>query len=122
MNCSPLRRWVMRLTLRTRRLDEPVRRVDLDRRAMRITTFGNEMSRVCVHPSSRQARRPHTADRLLKTRCGGSRWMPSNSQGDADGHLNFRKVSRRWSGFGAFAQRASYLSSAVIICIGIYVG
>jgi nickel/cobalt exporter len=36
--------------------------------------------------------------------------------------LSVRHVSRRWSGFGAFAQRAPYLSSAVIICIGLYVG
>jgi nickel/cobalt exporter len=36
--------------------------------------------------------------------------------------LSVRHVSRRWSVFGAFAQRAPYLSSAVIICIGIYVG
>jgi nickel/cobalt exporter len=36
--------------------------------------------------------------------------------------LSVRHVSRRWSGFGAFAQRAPYLSSAVIICVGLYVG
>jgi nickel/cobalt transporter (NicO) family protein len=36
--------------------------------------------------------------------------------------LSVRQVSRRWSGFGAFAQRAPYFSSAVIICVGIYVG
>jgi nickel/cobalt transporter (NicO) family protein len=36
--------------------------------------------------------------------------------------LSVRHVSRRWSGFGAFAQRAPSLSSAVIICIGLYVG
>jgi nickel/cobalt exporter len=36
--------------------------------------------------------------------------------------LSVRHVSRRWSGFGAFAQRAPYLSSAVIICIGVYIG
>jgi len=33
-----------------------------------------------------------------------------------------RHVSRRWSGFGALAQRAPYFSSAVIICVGLYVG
>ena len=36
--------------------------------------------------------------------------------------LSVRHVSRQWSGFGAFAQRAPYLSSAVIICVGLYVG
>jgi nickel/cobalt exporter len=36
--------------------------------------------------------------------------------------LSVHHVSRHWSGFGAFAQRAPYLSSAVIICIGLYVG
>jgi nickel/cobalt exporter len=36
--------------------------------------------------------------------------------------LSVRHVSRRWSSFGSFAQRAPYLSSVVIICIGIYVG
>jgi nickel/cobalt exporter len=36
--------------------------------------------------------------------------------------LSVRYVSSRWSGFGAFAQRAPFLSSAVIICIGLYVG
>ena len=36
--------------------------------------------------------------------------------------LSVQHVSRRWSGFGAFAQRAPYFSSVVIICIGLYVG
>jgi nickel/cobalt exporter len=36
--------------------------------------------------------------------------------------LSVRHVSRRGSGFGAFAQRAPYFSSAVIICVGLYVG
>jgi nickel/cobalt exporter len=36
--------------------------------------------------------------------------------------LSVRHVSRRWSGFGALAQRAPYFSSAVIICVGLYVG
>lgn len=36
--------------------------------------------------------------------------------------LSVRHVSRRWSGFGAFAQRAPYFSSAVIICVGLYLG
>lgn len=36
--------------------------------------------------------------------------------------LSVRHVSRQWAGFGAFAQRAPYLSSAVIICVGLYVG
>lgn len=36
--------------------------------------------------------------------------------------LGVRHVSRRWSGFGGFAQRAPYFSSAVIFCVGPYVG
>jgi nickel/cobalt transporter (NicO) family protein len=36
--------------------------------------------------------------------------------------LSVREVSRRWSGFGALAARAPYLSSAVIICVGLYIG
>ena len=36
--------------------------------------------------------------------------------------LSVRHVSRRWSGFGEFAHRAPYFSSAVIICVGLYVG
>jgi nickel/cobalt exporter len=36
--------------------------------------------------------------------------------------LSVHHVSRRWSGFGAFAQRAPYFSGAVIICVGLYVG
>ncbi len=36
--------------------------------------------------------------------------------------LSVRHVSRRWSGFGVFARRAPYFSSAVIICVGLYVG
>ncbi|NOG73369.1 nickel/cobalt efflux transporter [Roseicella sp. DB1501] len=36
--------------------------------------------------------------------------------------LSIRHVSQRWSGFGTFAQRAPYFSSAVIICVGLYVG
>ncbi|MDN3564366.1 nickel/cobalt efflux transporter [Paeniroseomonas aquatica] len=36
--------------------------------------------------------------------------------------LSVRHVSQRWSSFGAFAQRAPYFSSAVIICVGLYVG
>ncbi len=36
--------------------------------------------------------------------------------------LSVRHVSRRWSGFGALAQRAPYFSSAVIIAVGLYVG
>lgn len=36
--------------------------------------------------------------------------------------LSIRHVSRRWSGFGAFAQRAPYFSGAVIICVGLYIG
>jgi hypothetical protein len=36
--------------------------------------------------------------------------------------LSIRHASRRWSGFNAFAQRAPYFFSAVIICVGLYVG
>jgi nickel/cobalt exporter len=36
--------------------------------------------------------------------------------------LSVRHVSRRWSGFGALARRAPYLSGALIICVGLYVG
>ena len=36
--------------------------------------------------------------------------------------LSVRHASRRWAGFGAFAQRAPYVSGAVIIGVGLYVG
>ena len=36
--------------------------------------------------------------------------------------LSVRHVSKRWSGFGEFARRAPYLSSALIICVGLYTG
>ena len=36
--------------------------------------------------------------------------------------LSVQQAARRWSGFGAFTQRAPYFSSAVIICVGLYVG
>lgn len=36
--------------------------------------------------------------------------------------LSVRHVSKKWSGFGVFAQRAPYFSSAVIILVGLYVG
>jgi ABC-type nickel/cobalt efflux system permease component RcnA len=36
--------------------------------------------------------------------------------------LSVRHISRRWSGFGALAQRAPYLSGALIICVGLYTG
>ena len=36
--------------------------------------------------------------------------------------LSVRHVSRRWSGFGMFARRAPYLSSIVIISVGLYLG
>ena len=36
--------------------------------------------------------------------------------------LSVRHVSTRWSGFGEFARRAPYLSSALIICVGLYTG
>jgi nickel/cobalt exporter len=36
--------------------------------------------------------------------------------------LSVRHASRRFAGFGKFARRAPYFSSALIICIGLYVG
>jgi nickel/cobalt exporter len=36
--------------------------------------------------------------------------------------LSVRHVSKRWSGFGKFADRAPYLSSALIIAVGLYTG
>jgi nickel/cobalt transporter (NicO) family protein len=36
--------------------------------------------------------------------------------------LSVRHVSRRWSGFAAFARRAPYASGALIILVGLYVG
>jgi len=36
--------------------------------------------------------------------------------------LSVHHVARRWSGFTASTQRAPYFSSAVIICVGLYVG
>lgn len=36
--------------------------------------------------------------------------------------LSVRHVSKRWSGFGAFARKAPYFSSLLIIAVGIYVG
>ena len=36
--------------------------------------------------------------------------------------VSVRQLSRRWSGFGAVAGRAPYVSSAVMICIGLVVG
>ena len=36
--------------------------------------------------------------------------------------LSVRHVSRRWSGFGAFARRAPYASAALIVLVGLYTG
>jgi nickel/cobalt exporter len=36
--------------------------------------------------------------------------------------LSVRHVSRRWSGFGHFARKAPYLSSVLVILVGLYVG
>lgn len=36
--------------------------------------------------------------------------------------ISVQQVQRRWSGFGAFAQRAPYVSSVVIIGMGLYMG
>ena len=36
--------------------------------------------------------------------------------------LSVRHVSKRWSGFGTFASKAPYFSSALILLVGLYVG
>lgn len=36
--------------------------------------------------------------------------------------LSVKHVYKRWSGFGAIAQRATYLSGAVMLLVGLYVG
>lgn len=36
--------------------------------------------------------------------------------------LSVKHISKRWSGFGAIAARAPYLSGVLIICVGLYVG
>lgn len=36
--------------------------------------------------------------------------------------LSVRHVSRRWSGFGEFARRAPYVSSLLILVVGLYLG
>ncbi|MEM4989153.1 nickel/cobalt efflux transporter [Collimonas sp. H4R21] len=36
--------------------------------------------------------------------------------------LSVRQVSKRWNGFGAFARKAPYFSSALIILVGLYTG
>lgn len=36
--------------------------------------------------------------------------------------VSVRHVSRRWSGFGEFARKAPYFSSALIILVGLYLG
>lgn len=36
--------------------------------------------------------------------------------------LSVRHVASRWSGFGAFAQRAPYASAALIVLVGLYTG
>jgi nickel/cobalt exporter len=36
--------------------------------------------------------------------------------------LSVRHVARRWTGFGALAQRAPYASGGVIICVALYIG
>jgi len=36
--------------------------------------------------------------------------------------LSVRHVSRRWNGFGDFARKAPYISGALIILVGLYVG
>jgi nickel/cobalt exporter len=36
--------------------------------------------------------------------------------------LSVKHISKKWNGFGEFARKAPYFSSAVIIIVGIYVG
>jgi nickel/cobalt exporter len=36
--------------------------------------------------------------------------------------LSVRHVSKRWSGFGAFARKAPYFSSGLIVLVGLYIG
>lgn len=36
--------------------------------------------------------------------------------------LSIRHVEKRWSGFSEFARRAPYVSAALIICVGLYMG
>ena len=36
--------------------------------------------------------------------------------------LSIKHVSRRWSGFGTFAQRAPYFSGALMLIVGMYIG
>jgi len=36
--------------------------------------------------------------------------------------LSVRHVSKRWSGFGTFARRAPYFSSALVIAVSLYTG
>lgn len=36
--------------------------------------------------------------------------------------LSVKRVSKRWSGFGEFARKAPYFSSALILLVGVYVG
>ena len=36
--------------------------------------------------------------------------------------LSVKHVSKRWSGFGAFAQKAPYFSGGLILLVGVYVG
>ena len=36
--------------------------------------------------------------------------------------LSVRHVEKRWSGFSEFARRAPYVSAALIICVGLYMG
>ena len=36
--------------------------------------------------------------------------------------LSVRHVSKRWQGFGGFARKAPYVSGALIVLVGLYVG
>jgi ABC-type nickel/cobalt efflux system permease component RcnA len=54
----------------------------------------------------------------------GNAWLfaPSAILLGALAALSVKHVSRRWSGFGEFARKAPYFSSAVILMVGLYVG
>jgi len=36
--------------------------------------------------------------------------------------LSVKHVSKRWAGFGGFAQKAPYFSGVLIVLVGLYVG
>ena len=46
--------------------------------------------------------------------------LATSTRNTALAALSVKHVSTRWSGFGTLARRAPYLSSALIICVGIF--